>query len=179
MLGAFLTLLGEAAGPHVLTRRGARAGDWIYVTGELGGSILGKHHRFVPRLPEGRWLAGRREVRCLMDVSDGLAKDLLELNPAGLRPALSAAALPVSRAARTLARRDGRSAIDHALSDGEDFELLFALAARADRAAFETAWRRRFQTPLTCIGQFVRAGDVPASAIPLQQYHGYEHLAGA
>ncbi len=179
MLGAFLTLLGESAGPRVLTRRGARAGDWIYVTGELGGSILGKHHRFVPRLAEGRWLGGRREVRCLMDVSDGLAKDLLELTPAGLRPALTPAALPVSRAARTLARRDGRSAIDHALSDGEDFELLFALAGRTARAAFEAAWRRRFQTPLTCIGQFVRAGEVPASAIPLQRYHGYEHLAGA
>ena len=87
--------------------------------------------------------------------------------------------MPVSRAARTLARRDGRSAIDHALSDGEDFELLFALAGRTARAAFEAAWRRRFQTPLTCIGQFVRAGEVPASAIPLQRYHGYEHLAGA
>lgn len=179
MLGAFLTLLGEAAGARVLTRRGARTGDWIYVTGELGGSILGKHHRFTPRLPEGRWLAGRREVRSLMDLSDGLAKDLLDLVPVGAKPALTAAALPLSRAAHTLAHRDGRSAVDHALSDGEDFELLFALAARTDRTAFERAWRARFATRLTCIGRFIRAADSVADALPLERYHGYEHLAGA
>jgi len=179
MLGAFLTLMGEAAGTRVLTRRGARAGDWIYVTGELGGSILGKHHRFTPRLPEGRWLAGRHEVRCLMDLSDGLAKDLLDLVPVGAKPVLTATALPLSRAAHTLARRDGRSAVDHALSDGEDFELLFAVSARTDRPAFERAWRARFATRLTCIGRFVRPADSVASALPLERYHGYEHLAGA
>jgi thiamine-monophosphate kinase len=179
LLGAFLTLLGEAAGPRVLTRHGARAGDWIYVTGELGGSILGKHYRFTPRLPEGRWLVGRREVRCLMDLSDGLAKDLLELTPVGTRPALSTSALPISRAAHTLARRDGRTPVDHALSDGEDFELLFAIAARADRTAFARAWRTRFATKLTCIGRFVPAGETIADSIPLERYHGYEHLAGA
>ncbi len=179
MLGAFLTLLGEASGPRVLTRQGARAGDWLYVSGALGGSILGKHCRFTPRLAEGRWLASRREVRCLMDLSDGLAKDLLELTPTGLRPALSATALPVSRAARTLAARDGRTALDHALSDGEDFELLFAVAARTDRPAFERAWRTRFATPLTCIGCFARTGEPLGDALPLERYHGYEHLAGA
>ena len=179
MLGAFLTLLGESAGARVLTRQGARIGDWIYVTGSLGGSILGKHHRFVPRLPEGRWLAGCREVRCLMDLSDGLAKDLLDLTPVGAKPALSAAALPLSRAARTLARRDGRTAVDHALSDGEDFELLFAVSSRTDRTIFERAWRARFATPLTCIGRIVRASAPIGDAIPLERYHGYEHLAGA
>lgn len=179
MLGAFLTLLGESSGSRILTRSGARAGDWIYVSGELGGSILGKHFRFAPRLAEGRWLASRREVRCLMDLSDGLAKDLLSLTPAGTRPALSVAALPISRAARTLARRDGRSALDHALSDGEDFELLFALAARTDRTAFEKAWRERFPTKLTCIGHFAHKCETAADSIPLERYHGYEHLAGA
>ncbi|MFT3828498.1 MAG: thiamine-phosphate kinase [Opitutaceae bacterium] len=179
MLGAFLTLFGEASGKRVLTRQGARAGDRIYVSGELGGSILGKHHRFTPRLAEGRWLAGRPEVRCLMDLSDGLAKDLLELTPAGLKPALAAEALPLSRAAHQLARRDGRPALDHALSDGEDFELLFAVRAGADHATFERAWRARFSTRLTCIGNFIRAGVHTANAIPLERYHGYEHLAGA
>lgn len=178
LLGAFLTLLGEAAGPRVLTRQGAKVGDWIYVSGELGGSILGRHHRFTPRLAEGRWLASRREVRCLMDVSDGLAKDLLELTPPGAQPALEAAALPLSRAARALARRDGRPALDHALSDGEDFELLFAVAARADRAVFERSWRARFPTRLTCLGRFVPPGPTRAGIVPLDHYHGYEHLAG-
>ena len=82
-------------------------------------------------------------------------------------------------AARTLARKDGRTAVDHALSDGEDFELLFAIAARTDRAVFEKSWRARFATKLTCIGCFAHTGDTIADAIPLSRYHGYEHLAGA
>ncbi|HLP02459.1 MAG TPA: thiamine-monophosphate kinase, partial [Opitutaceae bacterium] len=102
-----------------------------------------------------------------------------ELTPAGLKPALDARALPLSRAARQLARRDGRPAIYHALSDGEDFELLFALRAGVDKAAFERAWRTRFATRLTCIGKFVRATEPAIGAVPLERYHGYEHLAGA
>ncbi len=173
-LAATLTLLGEARGPRVLTRHGAKTGDWIYVTGTLGGSILGHHHKFTPRLAEGAWLAGRGEVRSLMDVSDGLAKDLPALSPAGATPSVCPPAVPLSAAARTLARRDGRPALTHALSDGEDFELLFTVAARTDRAALEKAWRRKFSTRLTCIGRFTRT--LEAGALPLDQFHGYEHL---
>ncbi len=73
---ATLALVGEAHG-RVLTRSGSRIGDWIYVTGCLGRSLKTGHHlHFEPRLAEGAWLAGRREVRALIDVSDGLAKDL-------------------------------------------------------------------------------------------------------
>ncbi len=178
LLGAFLTLLGESSGDRVLTRTGAKTGDWVYVTGELGGSILGKHHRFTPRLAEGRWLAARREVRSMMDVSDGLAKDLVDLTPTGTKPALDPAVIPLSRAARTLAKRDGRSPLEHALTDGEDFELLFTVAARADRAAFETAWHKHFPLPLTCLGRFVALDKPTPTAINLARYHGYEHLAG-
>jgi thiamine-monophosphate kinase len=173
-LAATLTLLGEAHGPRVLTRHGAKTGDWIYVTGTLGGSILGHHHKFTPRLAEGAWLAGRREVRSLMDISDGLAKDLPALSPVGATPSVCPPAVPLSAAARTLARRDGRPALAHALSDGEDFELLFTVAARADRAALEKAWRQKFATRLTCIGRFTRT--LEAGALPLDQFHGYEHL---
>jgi thiamine-monophosphate kinase len=179
LLGAFLTLIGEAAGPRMLTRKGARAGDWIYVTGELGGSILGKHWQFTPRLAEGRWLARHHEVRCLMDVSDGLAKDILEITPDETRAALSPEAIPVSRAAATLARQDRRPALEHALCDGEDFELLFAVAAKYDRTAFEAEWRAQFATPLTRIGRFFSRRDTVIGALPLERYHGYEHLAGA
>jgi len=173
-LAASLTLIGEVNGPRVLTRKGARTGDWIYVTGTLGGSILGHHHRFVPRMAEGAWLAARREVRSLMDISDGLAKDLSALAPPVATPSLCPPAIPVSAAARTLARRDGRTALAHALSDGEDFELLFTVAARADRPAFETAWRKKFRTRLTCIGRFTRTLEV--GALPLSEFKGYEHL---
>jgi thiamine-monophosphate kinase len=177
-LGAFLTLLGEDSGTRVLTRDGARIGDWIYATGELGGSILGKHHRFTPRLDEGRWLASQPAVRCLMDISDGLAKDLPAITPRGAEPELIPAAVPISKAAHILARRDGRPALEHALCDGEDFELLFALEADTDCEAFAASWKNRFKTPLARLGRFVRTGTATAGAVPLSRYHGYEHLAG-
>jgi len=179
-LGAFLTLCGEAAGPRVLLRTGARTGDWIYVTGTLGGSLLGHHWRFVPRLAEGEWLARRREVRAMMDLSDGLAKDLPALTPADAEPAVEGSTVPFSAAAHRLARRTGRTPLSHALCDGEDYELVFAVAGRADRAALERAWRRRFsRTRLSCIGRFVRAGERAAGATDLTAFHGYEHLLQA
>ncbi|HVW21715.1 MAG TPA: thiamine-phosphate kinase [Opitutaceae bacterium] len=167
VLAASLTLVGSA-GPRILARRGARRGDAIYVTGVLGGSLAsGHHHAFTPRLAEGSWLAGRPEVRAMMDVSDGLAKDLRALTPRGARAALEAAALP---------RRAGAS-LRAALGEGEDYELLFALEARADAAAFEAAWRRRFRrTRLTRIGRFVAPGRLPAGSLRLDDYHGFEHL---
>lgn len=171
---ASLTLIGEVTGPRALTRRGAKPGDSIYVTGALGGSILGHHHRFTPRLAEGAWLAARPEVRSLMDLSDGLAKDLHSLTPENAAPSLLASSIPISAAARTLARNDNRSALDHALSDGEDFELLFTVSARADHAKFQAAWRQKFRTRLTRIGRFTRTPE--PDAIPLSTFHGYEHL---
>ena len=175
--GAFLTLLGEAAGPRILLRTGARSGDWIYVTGMLGGSQLGHHWRFMPRLAEGAWLARRRAVRAMMDVSDGLAKDLPALTPAGTWPAISAAAVPISAAARTVAARTGRSPLHQALCDGEDYELVFAVAGRAAGTALERAWRRRFpRIRLTLIGRFIVAGQPAEGSVDLAALHGYEHL---
>lgn len=146
-LTATLTLLGEAGGRRVLTRRGARTGDGIIVTGLLGASRrTGHHHRFQPRLEEGRWLAGRPEVRAMMDVSDGLGKDLAALTPAGARAELDPAAVP---------RRAG-CPLRAALGDGEDYELVAVLAAGTDRNAFRAAWRRRFpRVRLSFIGRFV------------------------
>jgi len=171
---ASLTLIGEATGPRALTRKGATLNDAIYVTGTLGGSILGHHHRFTPRLAEGAWLAARPEVRSLIDLSDGLAKDLHALTPDNATPSLLASAIPISTAARTLARRDGLPALTHALSDGEDFELLFTVSSRADQNKFETAWRKKFRTRLTRIGRFTRT--LATDALPLAAFHGYEHL---
>jgi thiamine-monophosphate kinase len=176
-VGAYLTLLGSAAGLRVITRSGARAGDAIYVTGELGGSRLGHHWRFTPRLAEGAWLARQSAVRAMMDVSDGLAKDLRALTPPGAKPAIDAAAVPVSAAARRLAGQTKRSPLHHAFSDGEDYELVFALARTASRATFEKTWRRAFpRTRLTHIGQFVRTKNLPVGALRLERFSGYEHF---
>jgi thiamine-monophosphate kinase len=176
-VGAYLTLLGSAAGPRVITRTGARPGDAIYVTGQLGGSRLGHHWRFTPRLAEGAWLARQPAVRAMMDVSDGLAKDLRALTPPGAKPAIDAAAVPVSAAARRVAKRTKKSPLHHALCDGEDYELVFALARTADRAAFEKNWLRAFpRTRLTRLGQFVRADKLPTSTLRLERFIGYEHF---
>jgi thiamine-monophosphate kinase len=176
VLSASLTLLGQAAGQRLVTRQGSRRGDWLYVTGSLGGSLLGHHHRFEPRLAEGAWLASRPEVRAMIDVSDGLAKDIHPLTPRNTRAALTASSIPVSKAAHRLAEKSGRTAIEHALCDGEDYELLFSVAGKSDRTAFERSWRRRFSTRLTCIGQWV-PGPLPAGSLNLADYRGYEHLA--
>lgn len=167
MVAASLTLLGRATG-RTLTRTGARVGDAIYVTGQLGGSLRTGHHwKFSPRLAEGRWLSGRREVRAMMDVSDGLAKDLHSLTPKNATPSLDSALLPC---------RAG-SNVPQALTDGEDYELVFALSSAANARAFEHAWARRFpRTRLTRIGEFVRPGRLPANAVRLETYRGYEHL---
>lgn len=163
---AGLTLLGAATGPRVLTRTGAKRHDFIYVTGRLGGSLRSGHHwKFTPRLPEGAWLARRSEVRAMMDLSDGLAKDLPALTPAKTVAVLDSAAVP---------QRTGCE-LSAALTDGEDYELLFTVNARADLAALEYAWRRRFpRIPLTRIGHF--AGKLPKGALNLDDYRGYEHL---
>ncbi len=166
IVSASLTLLGRPAGARVLTRTGAKNGDWIYVTGRLGGSLpSGHHHRFTPRLAEGAWLARRPEVRAMMDVSDGLAKDLHALTPTGTQPALEAAAVPCR------AGHDLRAA----LTEGEDYELLFVAARQTDPVAFQRAWCRAFpRTPLTRIGRFSRT--LPVGALNLDSYRGYEHL---
>ncbi|MFM8335653.1 MAG: thiamine-phosphate kinase [Opitutaceae bacterium] len=168
VLAASLTLLGTAAGTRVLTRTGARKGDWIYVTGELGNSrASGHHHAFTPRLAEGAWLARRKAVRSMMDLSDGLAKDLAALTPSGTAPDLDFSLLPL---------RAGAS-IRSALAEGEDYELVLSVASRADRAALESSWRRRFpRVRLTCIGRFCPVTRRQSGPRFLSSLNGYEHF---
>jgi thiamine-monophosphate kinase len=168
MVAASLTLLGEAAGPRTVTRTGAKRNDRIYVTGVLGGSLdSGHHYTFRPRLAEGAWLARQVSVRAMMDVSDGLAKDLHAITPAGSAPALFPDALP---------RRTGVS-VGSALSDGEDYELLFAVNSREHPDTFHRAWKRAFpRVRLSCIGHFATAHKLPAGVIDLRPFRGYEHL---
>lgn len=177
-LAASLTLIGRATTGRMLLRTGARTGDLIYTTGALGGSLLGKHHRFTPRLAEGAWLAAQPEVRSMMDLSDGIAKDLRALTPDGARAELNAAAIPISAAAKKMARADNRPPLAHALGDGEDYELLFTVAAKTNPATFEKKWRARFpRVPLSRIGKFIpQRAPLARDAIDLVNYHGYEHL---
>jgi thiamine-monophosphate kinase len=175
---ATMTLIGDAPEKGAITRSGAMADDWICVTGALGGSRLGWHWKFKPRLAEGQWLAAQRHVKSMTDISDGLAKDIGPLTPRGCQPSLSTAAVPLSRSALLASKSSGSSPLAHALTDGEDYELLFTVDRRADPAQFKAAWRREFSTRLSVIGCFEkkRGRSKFDDVIDLSDYHGFEHL---
>jgi thiamine-monophosphate kinase len=130
-----VTLLGEATARGAVRRSGARADDRLLVTGPLGGSILGKHLDFTPRVREALRLHEAVPLHAMIDVSDGLAADVAHLcAESGCGAVLRAEAIPIAAAAC----RDGRSPLDHALEDGEDFELVFAVAPADARTLIET-----------------------------------------
>jgi thiamine-monophosphate kinase len=121
------TVLGAPTGRGPVRRAGAKPGDWIFVTGDLGGSLLGKHLAFRPRVDEAIALHQAVELHAMIDVSDGLAADLHHiLEESGVGATIRAADLPISEAAQRI--DDLRTPIEHALSDGEDFELLFTVS---------------------------------------------------
>lgn len=136
-------------------RERARVGQRILLTGPVGGSILGRHLAIEARIAEGRWLhAGG--ATAMMDVSDGLAWDLFRMaRTAGVQVELDLDAIPIHPHARRLARRTGRTALWHALHDGEDHELL--ATASPKRAAALLSSRRGHAPVLVEIGR-VRAG---------------------
>ncbi len=128
-----VTLLGEATPRGAVRRAGARPGDVLLVTGPLGGSLLGKHFDFTPRVREALALHAAVALHAMIDISDGLAADVAHLcTESGCGAVLRADAIPIADAARAM--NDGRSPLEHALSDGEDFELVFA-ASPADAEA--------------------------------------------
>jgi thiamine-monophosphate kinase len=132
-----VTLLGEASPRGPVRRSGARPGDWLLVTGSLGGSILGKHLDFTPRVREALRLHELADLHAMIDVSDGLAADLNHLcRESGCGAVLDASAIPIAPAAHAL--QDGRTALEHTLGDGEDFELLFAVSAQEGSQLLKT-----------------------------------------
>ncbi len=132
-----VTLIGEALPKGAVRRSGAKAGDAILVTGPLGGSLLGRHLRPTPRVAEAIALHESTEIHALIDLSDGLSSDLnhiLEESEGNLGAILDAGSIPIHPDARTFSRSDGRSPIDHAFHDGEDFELCLVVSSvDADR----------------------------------------------
>ncbi len=128
--GLAVSALGELPGKRRAPGRDrAQPGDWVLLTGPVGGSGLGRHLRIEPRLAAGRalWEGG---AKALMDVSDGLGIDLARLADAsGVRIDLEA--VPIHADAKRAAGKSGRSAWQHALGDGEDHELIAVLPPRA------------------------------------------------
>lgn len=167
-----LALTGFAERP--LLREGAAIGDAIFVTGTLGGSILKKHFDFRPRVAEGRFLASlpAGTVHACIDVTDGLLKDHAALLPAGTHAEFDFGALPVSDDARTL----GGDLLQRAFCDGEDYELLFAVAG-TQAEHFEKIWRERFpDVPLSRIAKIAPDIENPALKSALADSRAYEHF---
>lgn len=146
-----------------ISRRGSKAGDDLFVTGRLGGALKKKHLQFIPRIVESRWLTKNFSIHAMMDLSDGLGTDLPRLTAAskvGFKIQLQN--LPLRRGAK----------INDAISEGEDYELLFAIS-RHQSKRLQKEWRRKFpRLPLTNIGCLV-----PQSAIRDPQLKGgYVHF---
>ncbi|MGD0017393.1 MAG: thiamine-phosphate kinase [Verrucomicrobiia bacterium] len=157
-----VALLGEVERDRLALRSGAKPGDVVFVTGKLGGSVRGKHLKFTPRIREARWLTGHFKIHAMMDISDGLASDLqrlLESSHVGFD--ISSEKIPVNGSVRA------------ALSDGEDFELLFTISPR-DAGKLKAKWR--FKLPLTEIGRAIRQQAVLLDGQPLAT-KGYDHFA--
>lgn len=172
------TLAVQGFADRALTRRTAQAGDVLFVTGELGGSIYGHHLSFKARLAEGNWLCAQPDVTACTDLSDGLAKDLPGLLGPKLDALVDLGKIPVSEAATKLARNDGKPTLEHALQDGEDYELLFAV--RADRADLvEALFTKAFPgTKLTAIGTVAKGAGKFCDAADQQpiKAQGFSHF---
>jgi thiamine-monophosphate kinase len=127
-LAISITVLGETTPQGPLTRSGAQAGDQIFASGQFGGSILGKHLHVEPRIHEALLLHERYTLHAGIDVSDGLALDISRLAEASACGALiDTTSIPISAAACKLSKKDSHSALQHAMGDGEDFELVIAV----------------------------------------------------
>ena len=151
-----VTLIGELTEHGPLLRSGARPGDQILVTGEFGGSFLGKQFDFQPRCREAILLKSRYDLHAGIDVSDGLARDLWHVcEESQCGAVVNIDAIPIAPAAHDYARRlaDGSTPLEHALRDGEDFELILAVPpGDAERVL---AAQPLSGVHLTRIGEFV------------------------
>ena len=175
-----VTMLGADGGLKPILRSGARPGDAILVTGTLGGSILGKHLRFEPRQKEGLALNKRFTIHAMIDVSDGLTADLNHiLEESHVGGILYEDQIPVSPDAVAVSKKTANTPLYHALSDGEDYELLMTLSKRQAKKVLESG--------LFPKGLISRIGEiVPGSGIRMRSSdgvirrvkpRGYEHLA--
>ena len=152
-----VTITGTPHEHGSVQRGGAKSGDWICVTGDLGGSITSKHLNFIPRIEEAKILHREFGLSAMLDLSDGLGSDLRHiLRASGGGAIINKAKIPISAAALYAAQLSGKTALDHALSDGEDFELCFTLPPAAGAALIQA---QPFGSSLRVhqIGEFTQA----------------------
>ena len=177
-----VALLGWVKRGKAVLRSGAKAGDAIFVTGELGGSIGGRHLDFEPRLNEAYWLAEHFKLHAMVDLSDGLAGDLRHvIHASHVGAELLASAIPITRQARVAAKAKttAKPALLAALTDGEDFELLFTVASK-DAVPLLDAWKKQFpKLRLSCIGKINAGPDITIrdkDGLKPMTLRGYTHF---
>jgi thiamine-monophosphate kinase len=158
-----VSVIGFVEKSRAASRRGGRSGDDLFVTGRLGGALKQKHLKFVARIAESRWLTKNFSIHAMMDLSDGLGADLPRLARASkVGFDIELENLPVARDAT----------INSAISEGEDYELLFAISPR-DRNSLQREWRKNFpKLLLTRIGSLNRKSQVANRKLP----RGYVHF---
>jgi len=155
-----ITVIGEVKKDKLVKRSGAKIGDFIFVTGALGGSIRGKHLSFTPRLKEANYLVNNFKLNSMIDVSDGISSDLnhiLKQSKVGARLFLDK--IPLSKYAKS---------VNNALNDGEDFELLFTLPKQEAKRLLRS--KPKGLVKFTHIGEIVKKGK---GAIPAK---GFRHF---
>ncbi len=174
-----VTMLGRDDGLKPVLRSGAKVGDMILVTGTLGGSLLGKHLRFEPRLKEGLVLNKNFTIHAMIDISDGLTADLNHiLEESRVGAILYEDLIPVSEAAVKMAEKSDNTPLYHALSDGEDYELLFTLSkGQAKKAVVSHLFDKGM---INCIGEITRGRGIQMKFSDDKtrriKPRGYEHL---
>jgi thiamine-monophosphate kinase len=177
-----VALLGSVERGRATLRSTAQVGDAIFVSGELGGSLSGKHLDFEPRLIEARWLTQNFSIHAMLDLSDGLAGDLRHILKAShVGAELLSRSIPTSRAARMAvkAESNAKPPLLAALTDGEDFELLFTLGS-GDAVRVLDGWKQQFpKLKLTCIGKITDGDGInirDAHGVRKLAAHGYTHF---
>ena len=157
-----VSVIGFVEPSRALSRRGGKPGDDLFATGRLGGALKQKHLKFIPRIAESRWLTKNFSIHAMMDLSDGLGADLPRLARASkVGFNIDLENLPLARGAK----------INDAISEGEDYELLFAISPR-ERTRLSREWRRKFpKLPLTRIGSLTRKSKIENRKLPLGYIH--------
>jgi thiamine-monophosphate kinase len=161
-----ITAIGSVAPGRAWRRDGAMAGDLLVVSGSCGGSLLGRHLSVAPRVREALMIADRFTVHAAIDVSDGLSLDTARLMQAsGAAAVIDLDSIPIHADAMRMAGLpgDARTPLDHALSDGEDFELVLALPADEARRLVAEA-PALIGLPFTVIGEVVAGAGLSARA---------------
>jgi len=139
------------------TMAGGQPGDQIFVSGKLGGSIISKHLEFTPPAELTFSIATRYQVNAATDITDSLALDLATIaKRSGCGFCIHAESVPVAQDAARLAETSGQSALEHALYDGEDFELILCVSKSV---AHQFAGDVRLQSQLTWIGELMENQD--------------------